>query len=246
MGGRDARRPAMAHQRELMHIGVEVDHVEGRRRLEHHVHHDGVPDQRVRFVRSSRRPRGTTETRWAEVIESPPANKVTSCPISTRASVRYETTRSVPPYARGGTLSYNGATWAIFKVSPLVGVRRGTVRSKIALRIEGSLDGTAVGRRVITTTQMNVSHPCPKHGGRAAAVDVELADGSAKSSPRQQYLAAGSASPSSGRQLRYPGGACSGGAVVSRSTPLISAPKINVVALIYRNTSVATTPAKLP
>ena len=44
----------------------------------------------------------------------------------------------------------------------------------------------------------------------------------------------------------YPGGACSGGAAVSRRTPLISAPKISVVALMYRNTSVATTPAKLP
>ena len=44
----------------------------------------------------------------------------------------------------------------------------------------------------------------------------------------------------------YSSGACSGGAVDSRSTPLISAPKIRVVALMYRNTSVATTLAKLP
>src|SRR5512140_1622647 len=65
---------------------------------------------------SSRRLRGTTDTRLAEVTESPLANKVTSWPIWTSASVRYETTRSVPPYARGGTLSYNGATWAILTV----------------------------------------------------------------------------------------------------------------------------------
>ncbi len=65
---------------------------------------------------SSRRLRGTTDTRLADVTESPLANKVTSWPISTSASVRYETTRSVPPYARGGTLSYNGATWAILTV----------------------------------------------------------------------------------------------------------------------------------
>src|SRR5262245_12859932 len=47
----------------------------------------------------------------ARVSESPLAISVTSCPRSTRASVRYETTRSVPPYVTGGTRSYNGATW---------------------------------------------------------------------------------------------------------------------------------------
>ena len=52
--------------------------------------------------------------------------------------------------------------------------------------------------------------------------------------------------PSGAGGCFYPGGACSGGAAVSRRTPLISAPKISVVALMYRNTSVATTPAKLP
>ena len=44
--------------------------------------------------------------------------------------------------------------------------------------------------------------------------------------------------------VRYRGDG--GGTSFSRSTPLTSAPKINVVALMYRNTRVATTPAKLP
>jgi hypothetical protein len=46
---------------------------------------------------SSRSPRGTTATSRAEVTESPLANSVTSWPIWTSASVRYDTTRSVPP-----------------------------------------------------------------------------------------------------------------------------------------------------
>src|ERR1700719_149643 len=50
----------------------------------------------------------------AEVCESPLANKVTSWPCATSCSVRNETTRSVPPYILGGTLSYRGETCAIF------------------------------------------------------------------------------------------------------------------------------------
>jgi hypothetical protein len=42
-------------------------------------------------------------------MESPEAKSVTSCPASTSASVKYETTRSVPPYEVGGTLSKSGA-----------------------------------------------------------------------------------------------------------------------------------------
>ena len=48
---RQAGRGAPARQRVVGDVDVKVDHVEGLRRLEHHVHHDGVPDQRVRFVR---------------------------------------------------------------------------------------------------------------------------------------------------------------------------------------------------
>src|SRR5262245_18854257 len=47
------------------------------------------------------------------VRESPLANSVTSWPSLTSSSVKYATTRSVPPYSCGGTLSVNGATCAI-------------------------------------------------------------------------------------------------------------------------------------
>src|ERR1700752_3601727 len=40
-----------------------------------------------------------------------------SCPNPTSSSVIYETTRSVPPYSLGGTLSYKGATCAIFMIA---------------------------------------------------------------------------------------------------------------------------------
>src|SRR6185369_12432373 len=59
-----------------------------------------------------RRARGHVGTRCARVTESPLANRVTSCPIATSSSVRKETTRSVPPYSRGGTDSVRGAIWA--------------------------------------------------------------------------------------------------------------------------------------
>ena len=62
---------------------------------------------------SRRSARGVQGMRRALVFESPLAKSVTSCPWATSASVRYETTRSVPPYSAGGTDSYNGATWAI-------------------------------------------------------------------------------------------------------------------------------------
>ena len=40
---------------------------------------------------------GSAGTRRALVSESPLANSVTSCPSPTSSSVRYDTTRSVPP-----------------------------------------------------------------------------------------------------------------------------------------------------
>src|SRR4051812_6256885 len=57
-------------------------------------------------------------TSLAEVGESPLAKSVTSCPCRTSSSVRYDTTRSVPPYREGGTLSNKGDTWAIRMASP--------------------------------------------------------------------------------------------------------------------------------
>src|SRR4051794_14948081 len=68
---------------------------------------------------SSRRDRSQTGTRLALVTESPLANRVTSWPAATSSSVRYDTTRSVPPYIRGGTLSYNGAICAIRTGPPI-------------------------------------------------------------------------------------------------------------------------------
>src|ERR1700731_1192297 len=56
----------------------------------------------------------------AEVCESPLANKVTSWPCATSSSVRNETTRSVPPYILGGTLSYRGKLGQ-FLLGPRVG-----------------------------------------------------------------------------------------------------------------------------
>ena len=50
-----------------------------------------------RQLSSRRSARGAHGTSRARVTESPLANNVTSCPRSTSASVRNETTRSVPP-----------------------------------------------------------------------------------------------------------------------------------------------------
>jgi hypothetical protein len=63
--------------------------------------------------RLKRRARGQTRTSLALVRESPLANSVTSCPKSTNSSVNHETTRSVPPYNFGGTLSARGAICAM-------------------------------------------------------------------------------------------------------------------------------------
>jgi hypothetical protein len=65
-----------------------------------------------------RNARGQQATSLAPVLESPLANNVTSCPCLTSSSVKYETTRSVPPYCWGGTLSYSGETCAILIDNP--------------------------------------------------------------------------------------------------------------------------------
>jgi hypothetical protein len=67
-------------------------------------------------VGSSRMAWSRTGTSRARVWASAAANRVTSWPSSTSASVRCATTRSVPPYSFGGTASYRGVTWAIFMV----------------------------------------------------------------------------------------------------------------------------------
>src|SRR5258708_1593180 len=57
--------------------------------------------------------RGHAGMRFALVCESPAANSVTLWPRRTSSSVMYDTTRSVPPYSLGGTLSYRGAICAM-------------------------------------------------------------------------------------------------------------------------------------
>src|SRR5260370_40996261 len=64
---------------------------------------------------------GHVASSLAEVRESPLANRVTSFPSATSSSVSQCTTRSVPPYSRGGTASVSGATCAMrIYPSPLV------------------------------------------------------------------------------------------------------------------------------
>src|SRR6202040_1798717 len=60
---------------------------------------------------------GQVASSFAEVRESPLANNVTSFPKVTSSSVNQYTTRSVPPYSRGGTASVSGATCAM-RISP--------------------------------------------------------------------------------------------------------------------------------
>src|SRR6185437_11528113 len=72
------------------------------------------------------------------VIESPLAKSVTSCPIRTNSSVRYETIRSVPPYSRGGTLSISGATCPIFIFTDLAIQRIRGVRVRCNVGPESS------------------------------------------------------------------------------------------------------------
>jgi hypothetical protein len=49
-----------------------------------------------------------TDSSRARVCESPDAKRVTSWPASTSPSARSATTRSVPPYASGGTGNQTG------------------------------------------------------------------------------------------------------------------------------------------
>lgn len=67
---------------------------------------------------------GKRETSFAEVFESPGANRVTSCPRATNSSVSHETTNSRPFCEIGGTLSWRETTWAIlsFRFMSFVGL----------------------------------------------------------------------------------------------------------------------------
>ena len=49
-----------------------------------------------------------TDSSRARVCESPEAKSVTSCPSATRPSASSATTRSIPPYASGGTGNHTG------------------------------------------------------------------------------------------------------------------------------------------
>src|ERR1700676_5169375 len=62
---------------------------------------------------SRRRAFGHVASSFAEVWESPLANRVTSFPSATNSSVNQCITRSVPPYSLGGTASVSGATCAM-------------------------------------------------------------------------------------------------------------------------------------
>src|SRR6476660_9515225 len=95
------------------------------------------------ILASSRIDVGTQRTSCALVIESPLANSVTSCPIRTNSSVRYETIRSVPPYSRGGTLSMSGPTCPIFIFAALANQDRCCVRYNVIRERYQSLNRNA-------------------------------------------------------------------------------------------------------
>ena len=78
-------------------VGVEVEDVEATGLLAHLFDLQDRVGQRIRWVGSSRNAACEHGSRWAQVTESPLANKVTSCPIATSSSVSHATTRSVPP-----------------------------------------------------------------------------------------------------------------------------------------------------
>jgi hypothetical protein len=76
---------------------------------------------------------------------------VTSWPKPTNSSVNHETTRSVPPYNLGGTLSARGAICAMRIV--LSGVRRGFWRNST------SVHWFMVGRRQVTLNSLRSRSP---------------------------------------------------------------------------------------
>src|SRR5215216_750707 len=82
-------------------------------------HFPGAPRSFLSIFIVERHPSRFVKRGLALVIESPPANNVTSCPSATNSSVSHETTSSVPPYDLGGTLSANRATWAM-RINPPV------------------------------------------------------------------------------------------------------------------------------
>jgi hypothetical protein len=78
-------------------VDMEVNDVERLSLTKHVFHHHVMRRQRIdaTFIQSQRtRQPGTN---LAAVVESPLANSVTSWPMRTSSSVKYETTRSVPP-----------------------------------------------------------------------------------------------------------------------------------------------------
>src|SRR6185295_19673215 len=115
------------------------------------------------FPRSGRSTIGTSS---AQVCESAVAKSVTWCPCRTSSSVRYETTRSVPPYCRGGTLSNSGATCAIRTRPPLVSLER-------AVKCRNCRRGWQSGRPRLRAWRASVAsavldaHQDPQHLGDA-------------------------------------------------------------------------------
>jgi hypothetical protein len=92
-------------------------------------------------------------------MESPLAKSVTSWPCRISSSVRYETTRSVPPYKTGGTLSISGEICAIL-ILPKPPVKETTgdgkaLQGHVAMNVSRELN--AVLRRSIS---MNRDRDC--------------------------------------------------------------------------------------
>src|SRR5262245_52916691 len=88
---------------------------------------------------------GQHASRFAEVCESPLANKTTSCPRATNSSANHEITRSVPPYSLGGMASVKGAICAIcipiISLEFLLGFCRLPLQ-RLASRADTEADGT--------------------------------------------------------------------------------------------------------
>ena len=105
MQGRDARARMAPQHREMEVVAVEVDDVELRDIAEDHLQLAEVVRERLSTTRLAPQPTRAARDQFAAVRESPVANSVTSCPSPTSSSVNHETTRSVPPYNFGGTLS---------------------------------------------------------------------------------------------------------------------------------------------
>ena len=127
MQRRHKGRGLTREQRKRMKVEVEVKEIELRCAPEHLFKHRnvegvGIGDTTLQAERAwpdSFKPRACDE--------SPLANRVTSCPSSTKVSVSQEITRSVPPYRRGGTASYSGAICAIRIATSISQGKRGSL-----------------------------------------------------------------------------------------------------------------------